>query len=95
MGHLHDRLQAPSGTAKCLVGAVSASAFGQGRPYRDLFLSPDRALHVCAVLKPAKHLIDGTTIIWTAPTPCRKTRGVRGWLSSGPDLPRRTAGSMP
>jgi hypothetical protein len=44
---------------------------------------------------PAKHLIDGTTIIWTLPTPCGKPKGARGWLSSGPDLPRHNAGSMP
>jgi hypothetical protein len=41
---------------------ISAHAFGPGRPYRDLYLSPDHAVHVGDVLIPAKHLINGTTI---------------------------------
>ena len=41
---------------------VSAGAFGPGRPYRDLWLSPDHALLVGDVLIPVKYLINGTTI---------------------------------
>jgi T5SS/PEP-CTERM-associated repeat protein len=41
---------------------IAAGAFGPGRPYRDLYLSPDHAVHVGDVLIPAKHLINGTTI---------------------------------
>jgi len=36
---------------------VVAGAFGEGRPRRDLLLSPDHAVFVDHVLIPAKHLI--------------------------------------
>jgi len=42
---------------------IAAGAFGPGRPSRDLFLSPDHAIHVDDVLIPAKHLINGTSIV--------------------------------
>ena len=41
---------------------VSAGAFGEGRPYRDLWLSPDHAVFVQDVSIPIKALINGTTI---------------------------------
>jgi autotransporter passenger strand-loop-strand repeat protein len=41
---------------------VAEGAFGPGRPHTDLFLSPDHAIHVEAVLIPIKHLINGSTI---------------------------------
>ena len=41
---------------------IAAGTFGQGRPYRDLFLSPDHAVFVAGVLVPVKHLIDGRAI---------------------------------
>jgi hypothetical protein len=41
---------------------VSAGAFGPGRPYRDLWVSPDHALLVGDVLIPVKYLINGTSI---------------------------------
>ena len=41
---------------------VAARAFGPGRPHSDLFLSPDRAVYVNAVLIPVRHLINGSTI---------------------------------
>ena len=41
---------------------VSAHAFGQGMPERDLFVSPDHALFIDGVLIPAKRLINGGTV---------------------------------
>ena len=41
---------------------VASDAFGPGQPRRDLFLSPDHAVYVGAVLVPAKYLINGTSI---------------------------------
>ena len=41
---------------------ISRDAFGDGSPYRDLWLSPDHAVFCDGVLIPIKHLIDGTTI---------------------------------
>jgi hypothetical protein len=41
---------------------IAAGAFGPGRPYRDLKLSPDHAVFVDDVLIPVKYLINGTTI---------------------------------
>ena len=38
---------------------VAAGAFGPNSPARDLYLSPDHAVYVNAVLIPVKHLIDG------------------------------------
>ena len=41
---------------------VSAHAFGEGLPGRDLFLSPDHAIYAEDVLIPIKHLIDGAAV---------------------------------
>ena len=41
---------------------ISAHAFGDGLPGRDLFLSPDHAVYAEGVLIPVKHLIDGALI---------------------------------
>jgi len=41
---------------------VTAGAFGDGLPCRDLFLSPDHAVFVDRVLIPIKHLINGASI---------------------------------
>jgi hypothetical protein len=41
---------------------VNAGAFGRNVPVRDLYLSPDHAVFVNAVLVPVKSLINGTTI---------------------------------
>ena len=41
---------------------VAAGAFGEGRPRRDLWLSPNHALYVNEVLIPVKHLINGSSI---------------------------------
>ncbi len=42
---------------------VSAHAFGEGRPCRDLWLSPDHALYVDGVLIPVKYLINDRSIV--------------------------------
>ena len=44
---------------------IAAGAFGAGRPYRDVQLSPDHAVFVDDVLIPVKYLINGTTIVQT------------------------------
>ena len=41
---------------------ISAGAFGDGMPYRDLWLSPDHAVFIENVLIPVKHLIDHRSI---------------------------------
>ena len=41
---------------------VQAGAFAPKMPLRDLWLSPDHAVHADGVLIPVKHLINGTTI---------------------------------
>jgi hypothetical protein len=41
---------------------VQAGTFAEGCPARDLWLSPDHAIHVEDVLIPVKHLIDGGAI---------------------------------
>jgi hypothetical protein len=43
--------------------AIAAGAFGAGRPYTDLFMSPDHAVYVNNVLIPIRHLINASTII--------------------------------
>jgi hypothetical protein len=41
---------------------VAAGAFGEGRPVRDLWLSPDHAVFVDGVLVPVRCLVNGGTI---------------------------------
>ena len=41
---------------------IAAGAFGPGRPRRELYLSPDHAIHMLGVLIPVKHLVNGATI---------------------------------
>ena len=41
---------------------VHAGAFGQGRPVRDVVLSPDHAVFVNGVLVPIRYLLNGVTI---------------------------------
>jgi hypothetical protein len=42
---------------------IVAHAFGEGRPGRDLWLSPDHSIYVNGSLIPVKYLINGTTIV--------------------------------
>ena len=41
---------------------VAAGAFGPGQPHSNLFLSPDHAIYIDAVLIPIKYLLNGSTI---------------------------------
>ncbi len=41
---------------------VQAGAFGEGRPHRDLFLSPDHAVFSHGVLIPIRYLLNGATV---------------------------------
>jgi Hint domain/Subtilase family len=41
---------------------IGAEAFGAGAPLRDLFLSPDHAVHAEGVLIPIKHLTNGSSV---------------------------------
>jgi hypothetical protein len=41
---------------------VQAHAFGAGMPHRDLWLSPDHAVHVDGALIPVRYLVNGMTI---------------------------------
>jgi len=41
---------------------VRAGTFGDGLPARDLWLSPDHAVHVDGVLIPVKHLVNGDSV---------------------------------
>ncbi len=41
---------------------VQAAAFGPGQPVRDLWLSPDHAVHVDGVLIPIRYLLNGATV---------------------------------
>ena len=45
---------------------VRAGAFDDAQPSRDLWLSPDHAVHVDGVLIPIKHLLNGTSIAQVA-----------------------------
>jgi Hint domain len=41
---------------------IAAGTFGEGQPFRDLFLSPDHAVFVMDMMVPIKYLIDGVSI---------------------------------
>ncbi len=41
---------------------VAAGAFGSAQPRRDLWLSPDHAIHAAGVLIPIRYLVNGATI---------------------------------
>jgi hypothetical protein len=45
---------------------VSAGAFGDKTPSRDLWLSPDHAVLIEGVLIPIKHLVNGSTVVQIA-----------------------------
>ena len=42
---------------------VARGAFGPGRPFRDLNLSPDHSIYVDGVLVPVRYLLNGATIV--------------------------------
>ncbi len=41
---------------------IGKGSFGENRPFRDLFVSPDHALYINGKLIPAKYLTNGTTV---------------------------------
>ena len=45
---------------------VQAAAFGPGHPVRDLWLSPDHAVHSDGVLIPVRYLLNGASIVQEA-----------------------------
>jgi fibronectin-binding autotransporter adhesin len=49
--------------ARVLPVRVTAHAFGEGRPKRDLLLSPDHAVFADDVLIPVRYLVNGRTIV--------------------------------
>jgi autotransporter passenger strand-loop-strand repeat protein len=62
IGHRRVNCRAHPEPQKVLPVRVLAHAFGQGRPVRDLFLSPDHAVFVENVLIPIRLLENGTTV---------------------------------
>ncbi len=44
---------------------VEAGAFGDGRPHRDLLLSPDHAVFAGGALIPIRYLLNGASVRWT------------------------------
>lgn len=42
---------------------VAPHAFGEGKPCRELYLSPDHAVYIEGVLIPIRHLVNGMTIV--------------------------------
>jgi len=62
IGHRHVDCARHPAPHKVWPIRILAGAFGPGQPCRDLWLSPDHAVYVDAVLIPAKSLINGRTI---------------------------------
>jgi hypothetical protein len=62
IGHRHIDCRRHQEPRKVWPVRVSADAFGENLPHRDLWLSPDHAVYVDDVLIPIKHLINGTSI---------------------------------
>jgi autotransporter passenger strand-loop-strand repeat protein len=62
IGHREIACRRHAERQKILPVRVAAGAFGDNRPMRDLYLSPDHAVFAEQVLIPVKHLINGTTI---------------------------------
>ena len=66
LGHRHvDCRRHPDPTEVWPI-CLSAGAFGPGRPFRDLWLSPDHALFIGGVLIPIRYLVNGRTIFQEA-----------------------------
>jgi hypothetical protein len=62
IGHRHlDILRHPA-PEKVLPIRITADAFGDGVPRRDLLLSPDHAVFADGVLIPIRYLVNGTTV---------------------------------
>jgi collagen type I/II/III/V/XI/XXIV/XXVII alpha len=62
IGHRHVNFHGHPNRQRILPVRITAHAFGQGTPERDLLLSPDHAVFVEDVLIPIRHLINGGSI---------------------------------
>jgi collagen type I/II/III/V/XI/XXIV/XXVII alpha len=62
IGHRHVDCRRHPEPDKVWPVRITAGAFGDGLPLRDLLLSPDHAVFVDNVLIPLRHLINGITI---------------------------------
>jgi hypothetical protein len=62
IGHRHVNFHGHPNRQRILPVRITAHAFGQGMPERDLLLSPDHAVFVEDVLIPIRHLVNGGSI---------------------------------
>ena len=62
-GHRHVDCRRHPRPADAWPVRIAADAFAPGRPHRDLWLSPDHAVHVDGMLVPAHALLNGVTIV--------------------------------
>jgi hypothetical protein len=62
IGHRHVNFHGHPNRQRILPVRITAHAFGQGMPERDLLLSPDHAVFVEDVLIPIRHLINDGSI---------------------------------
>ncbi len=70
LGHRRIDCSRHPGPAQVWPIRISAGAIGPGRPFRDLFLSPDHALYIGGTLVPVRYLLNGCTIATTPTTSC-------------------------
>ena len=62
IGHRHVDFRNHPNRQRILPVRITAHAFGQGRPKRDVLLSPDHMVFVDDVLIPIRHLVNGRSI---------------------------------
>jgi hypothetical protein len=62
LGHARVACATHSHPSEVMPVRICGGAFGQGRPSRDLVVSPDHAVFVEGVLIPIRHLINNVTI---------------------------------